>query len=223
MKKLIFFFLFTPVFFFSQEHINLKNNILDSIMFFPIGDANIYNFDFKSYLFTIKGINLDFLHKKKDTNDYKLPETYAEFKSEFLNTNFIRDNKKITDVNLTQQEIMNAKYSQHGLLALIPGKVGEAVMHPITFLYNTFSRKAKMERLYQDLVSHQEEVYNLSQKYNQELVASLTGLEGEDLLDFMTYCKFSYYDLIHWSPEYIVLQIKRKYGDYEYFKAIEDY
>jgi hypothetical protein len=223
MKKSLFIFLFIPVFVFAQEHINLKNSILDSIKFFPIGEANIYNFDFKSYIFTLKGINLDFLQKKRDTNNYILPETYAEFKKEFLNTNFTNGNKIKIETNLTTTEIQNAKYSQHGLLALIPGKVGEAVMHPITFLYNTFSRKAKMERLYQDLVAHQEEVYNLSQKYNQELVASLTGLEGEELLNFMTYCKFGYYDLIHWSPEYIVLQIKRKYGDYEYFKAIEDY
>jgi len=223
MKKLIFIFLYLPVFVFAQEHINLKNSILDSIKFFQIGNANIYNFDFKNYFFTIKTINFDFFEKKKDTNEYNLPETYAEFKKEFLNTKFNTLYRKIEGVNLTQEEKINQKFSQHGLLAAIPGEVGKAIMHPISYLYDKFSRKKKMERLYQYLVDNQEEVYNLSQKYNQDLVASLTGLEGEELLNFMTFCKFSYYDLIGWTPEFIILQIKKRYGDYEYYKAIEDY
>jgi len=222
MKKLVFIFLFIPVFVFAQEHINLKNSILDSIKFFPIGNANIYNFNFTNYLFTIKSINFDFLDKKKDTNEYNLPETFAEFKKEFMNTNFTKSGKNNTGVNLTYEEKLNAKFAQHGLLALIPGKVGEAIMHPITFLYETFARKPKLERLYRYLVANKEEVYNLSQKYNQEIVASLTGLGGEELLNFMTFCKFSYYDLVKWEPEYIILQIKKRYDDYEYYKLIEE-
>jgi len=236
MKKLIFIFLYLPVFVFAQEHINLKNSILDSINFFQIGNANIYNFDFKNYFFTIKTINFDFFEKKKDTNDYSLPETYAEFKREFLNTNFTKEIKSNIDTKLTKEEIINAIVASGDLVAYninkyvklkynssTSGTMGAGVVFsPITYLYDKFSRKAKMERLYQYLVNNQEEVYNLSQKYNQELVASLTGLEGEELLNFMTFCKFSYYDLIHWTPEFIILQIKKRYGDYEYYKAIED-
>jgi len=236
MKKFVFIFLFIPVFGFSQEHINLKNSILDSIKFFPIGDANIYNFDFKNYIFSIKGVKFDYIEKKKDTNVYNLPETYAEFKKEFLNTNLTNCNKKTYETSLTKQDIVNAKFSSGNLttnnisnllkLDYIPNKiaqeVGRAITSPISYLYDKFSRKKKMERLYQDLVAYQEEVYNLSQKYNQDLVASLTGLEGEELLNFMTFCKFSYYDLIHWTPEFIILQIKKRYGDYEYLKAIEE-
>jgi len=221
MKRIVFIFLLIPFFVFAQERINLKNSILDSITFFPVGSANIYNFNFNTYLFTIKSVKFDFLEKKKDTIVYKLPETFAEFKKEFFNTKFTKGCDNLGDIGLTHEEKMNAKYSQGGLLSLIPGKVGEAVMHPISFLYNTFSRKMKMERLYKELVANEEEVYNLSQKYNQELVASLTGLEGEELLNFMTFCKFSYYDLVRWTPEYIILQIKKRYDDYEYYKAIE--
>ena len=232
MKKLVFILLFIPVFAFGQEHINLKNSILDSIKFFPIGDANIYNFDFKNYIFTIKVRKFDFLEKKKDTIVYNLPETYAEFKREFLNTNLSTHNK-VVDGTMTKKEKMNAalasgiypinKYTKVTYNSNTPGTTGVGVaFSPISYLYDKFSRKKKMERLYQDLVANQEEVYNLSQKYNQELVASLTGLEGEELLNFMTFCKFSYYDLIHWTPEFIVLQIKKRYGDYEYYKALEE-
>ncbi len=236
MKKLVFIFLFIPVFAFAQEYINLKNNILDSIKFFPIGDANIYNFDFKSYIFTTKAVKFDFLEKKKDTIEHNLPETYAEFKRDFFNTNFTHSSKKPFETNLTKQDIVNAKFSsgdlttnnvsnllkEAGKLHPVLNEISQAVTSPISYLYDKYSRKKKMERLYQDLVNNQEEVYNLSQKYNQDLVASITGLEGEELLNFMTYCKFSYYDLIHWSPEYIVLQIKKRFGDYEYFRALEE-
>jgi len=218
MKKLIIIFIFIPVFVFAQEHINLKNNILDSTKFFLIGNANIYNFDFKYNFFSIKSKKFDFFEKKEDTNEYNLPETFAEFKKEFMNTNFAKSCKNNIGINLTHEDKVNAKFAQHGLLALIPGKVGEAIMHPITFLYETFARKPKMERLYRYLVDNQEEVYNLSQKYNQEIVASLTGLGGEELLNFMTFCKFSYYDLVKWDPEFIILQIKKRYDDYEYYK-----
>jgi len=223
MKKFLFIFLFLPIIVVAQERIDLKNSILDSISFFPINNANIHNFDFKSYFFTIKGINLDFIEKKKDTITCVLPNTYREFKKEFLGIKFNSIYRKIEDASLTQEEIINAKFSQGGLLAFIPGDFGKAVMHPISYLYDKFSRKMKMERLYKELVDNQEEVYNLSQKYNKELVASLTGLEREELLDFMTFCKFSYYDLVRWTPEFIILQVKKRYGDYEYFKVMDDY
>ena len=233
MKKIIFIFIFLPVFVFAQERINLKNSILDSITFFPIGNANIYNFDFKNYILTIKQPNFKFLEKKKDTNTYDLPDTYEEFKKEFLNINFTHINKKLENTNLTIKNIVDATYdpmNRTNLLNFIPylfpsnvrKEVSNAVFHPITYLYDKFSRKKKMERLYQELVDNQEEVYYLSQKYNQDLVASLTGLEGEELLDFMTFCKFSYYDLVRWTPEFIILQVKKKYVDYEYYKALEE-
>jgi len=222
MKKIIFIFLFFPIVCVAQEYIDLKNSTLDSLNYHSIGNANIYNFDLKNLFFTIKMPKLEFIEKKKDTLTYKLPETYAEFKKEFFNTKFREFHKKVDGTTLTAIERAQFSPNQNGLLALIPGKVGEAIMHPISFLYNTFSRKMKMERLYKELVANQEEVYNLSQKYNQDLVASITGLEGEELLNFMTFCKFSYYDLVRWTPEHIVLQIKTRYDDYAYYKAKEE-
>ena len=221
MKKIIFIFLFFPIVCVAQEYIDLKNSNLDSINYHSIGNANIYNFDLKNLFFTIKMPKLEFIEKKKDTLTYKLPETYAEFKKEFFNTKFRNHCDNLGDIGLTNAEKMSARFSQGGMLALIPGKVGEAIMHPISFLYNTFSRKMKLERLHKELVANQEEVYNLSQKYNQELVSSLTGLEGEELLNFMTFCKFSYYEIWKWTPEYIVLQIKSRFEDYEYYRAKE--
>jgi hypothetical protein len=260
MKRLIVILFFIPIFVFSQDHIVLIGNVFDGITFFPIKEANIYNFNSKKYCFTNNDGNFEILVTKGDTlvitkpiykqvlieitdeimnrkaleisvyykvitlkevNVYALPSTYEGFRKEFLNTNLSNYYTFIEGVNLSDQQRIQT--NSGNLLSLIPGKVGQAVTHPISFLYDTFSRKAKLGRLYQKLVENQDEVDNLPKKYNRELVTYLTGLEGDELLDFMTYCKFSYYDLIRWSPEFIVLQIQKKFNDYEYYQALKDY
>ena len=158
----------------------------------------------------------------KEVNVFALPATYEAFKRDFVSVNMSDFYSKLDGTILSEQDRVQYNARNSGLLDLIPGKAGQAVRSPITALYNAFSRKVKMDKLYQELVENQEEVDNLPKKYNRDLVTSLTGLEGEELLDFMTFCKFSYYDLVKWSPEFIVLQIKRKYGDYEFYKALED-
>jgi len=158
----------------------------------------------------------------KEVNVFSLPATYEVFKKEFVNVNLSDFYNRLGGTILSDQERTQYNSRSGGLLDLIPGKVGQAIASPITALYNTFSKKAKIDRLYQELVENQEEIDNLPKKYNRELVTSLTGLEEEALLDFMTFCKFSYYDLVRWSPEFIILQIKKKFGDYEFYKALED-
>jgi len=262
VKKIIIFFLFLPIFLSAQEHIILVGNVFDGVSFFPIKEANIYNFNSKKYCFTDKEGNFHIFVKKGDTlvvskpiykqvlievdkemiekkllevavfykvitlkevNVYALPPTYEVFKKDFINTNLTDYYLKIDGTTINKEEKMLYSSNTGNILGLIPGQVGQAIAHPISFLYDTFSRKAKMGRLYQELIDNQEEVERLPAKYNRELVSSLTGLYGENLLDFMTYCKFSYYDLIRWSPEFIIAQIQKKYGDYEFYKALEGY
>jgi hypothetical protein len=158
----------------------------------------------------------------KEVNVYALPATYDAFKREFVSVNLSDFYKRLEGTTISDEEKIGYSSAGNNLLGLIPGKVGQAVTHPISFLYDTFSKKAKMDRLYKEMVANQEEVDNLPFKYNRELVTSLTGLEGEELLNFMTFCKFSYYDLVRWSPEFVISQIKKKFGDYEFYKALEE-
>jgi hypothetical protein len=68
------------------------------------------------------------------------------------------------------------------------------------------------------MVSYEDEVERIQQKYNREIVSELTGLEGEELLNFMMYCRFSYYDLVRWSDEQIKEKIRTNYFNYQYDK-----
>ena len=259
MKKFLSLLFFLPFIVFSQERISLTGNVFDGVTFFPVDNANIYNFNTKQYVFSDKNGNFKVLAKVGDTlvvtkpaykqvlveidekmikskkfevslyykaiilkeiNVYAMPATYEDFKKEFLNTKLSSINKAF-NVTMSEEEKMQ-NTPAGSLLDFIPGKVGQAIRSPITALYNAFSKKMKMERLYLEMVESEDEVKRLPLKYNRDIVSSITGLEGEELLNFMTFCRFSYYDLIRWSPEFILLQIERKYGDYEYYKAMED-
>jgi len=261
MKKIIFLFLFLPVIVFSQERITLTGNVFDGVTFFPIPEANIYNFSSKKYSFTDKDGNFEIFARLGDTivvskpiykqalieitqemiernffdvslfykvivlkevKIFALPATYEAFKRDFVDVNFTNFSKRLEGTTLSDQDRIAYNTRSGGLLDLIPGKVGQAIASPITALYNAFSRKVKLDRLHQELIDNQEEIDRLPLKYNRDIVSSLTELEGEELLNFMVFCRFSYYDLIRWSPEFIIAQIKRKFDDYQYYRALQD-
>jgi len=92
---------------------------------------------------------------------------------------------------------------------------GTPLASPISFLYDRFSRKAKMGRMYADLVANQDEVLRLAQKYNPEIVRRITKLEGEKLEDFMLYCSFTYYTLVVSTDSEIEQMIANKYIQYK--------
>jgi len=258
MKKVFIILFFIPFSIFAKERISLVGNVFDGVTFFPIHEANVYNFSSKQYCFTDKEGNFVFFVRQGDTiivskpiykqaffevsqemidknfidvplffkvivlrevNVFALPSSYEDFKKDFVNTSLSNFYKVLDGTMLTAQDKMNvAAQSGGNLLRALPSGFSS----PISYFYDKFSRRKKMERLYQELVDNQDEVDKLPLKYNKDLVSSLTALTGEELLDFMTYCKFSYYDLIRWSPEYIITQIKNRFDDYEYFKAIQD-
>lgn len=153
---------------------------------------------------TIIGINPSYEGFKKDIVTLELPEYY----------------KRAQDVKLSEMQKANATYKDGGNILSLGGKV---TMSPISFLYDKFSKKAKMNRLYNEMVSYEEEVERVQQKYNREVVSEITGLTGNDLLDFMMYCRFSYYDLVRWSDEQIREKVRALYFNYQYDKINIEY
>jgi len=92
---------------------------------------------------------------------------------------------------------------------------GTPLQSPITFLYDRFSRRAKMDRMYADLVQNQNEAIRLPKKYNSEIVQRLTKLEGEKLEKFMVYCSFTYYALVTATDQEIEQMIVAKFIQYK--------
>ena len=71
-------------------------------------------------------------------------------------------------------------------------------------------------------LSYEDEVDRIHQKYNRDIVSELTGLQGDELLDFMMYCRFNYYDLVRWSDEQIREKIRSNYFNYQYDKIANE-
>ncbi|MCR4680963.1 MAG: carboxypeptidase-like regulatory domain-containing protein [Bacteroidales bacterium] len=151
----------------------------------------------------IFAINPSYEGFKKDIVEMKLPDYY----------------ERAQDVSLSDFDKANAIYNSNN-----PGNVlalgGKMTTSPISYLYDKYSHKSKMKQLYNEMQSYEEEVERVQDKYNREIVKELTGLDGEELLNFMMYCRFSYYDLVRWDDETIRSKIKSKYYDYQYNKII---
>ena len=165
-------------------------------------DIILYHKAFMLPNFTCYGLNPSYEGFKRDVATVKLPDSY----------------KNIDDVHLTKEERRNATYTEEAPNILKNTKLAS----PITWLYSTFNKKEKMRRLYYEMEGYGEEVQQVQLKYNRELVSEITGLQEPELLDFMVYCHFSYYDLIRWSREKIIDEVRTKFFEYQYFKALEE-
>ena len=174
---------------------------------FVISDVEIIN-QIEVYYLYYKAILL------KTVNVHALNPSYEGFKRELANIQI----PERMDTKLSEWEKRNIEYAEKGANLLRNTKLAS----PITALYNKFSKKVKQQLLYYEMVQYQEEVDKLPDKYNREIVSKITGLSSDEVLDFMVFCRFSYYDLVRWSALEIKNKIQSKYYDYEYFKALED-
>lgn len=166
------------------------------------GDFLLYHKAFLLKEVKILALNPSYEGFKRDVATMKLPDSY----------------KNLEDVHLSKMDRQNATYDGSAPNIL----KGTAVGSPITYLYNTFNKKMKMKALANEMESYGDEVGKVQDKYNRKLVHDITGLEGADLMEFMVYCRFSYYDLVRWSREEIVASIRYKFAEYQYYKAVQE-
>lgn len=149
----------------------------------------------------------------KEVNVLSLNPTYEGFKRDLAKIEIPEIYKRISGTELSEQDKANAEYKKEpNVFRNTP------IAHPITALYEAFSRKAKMKRLYYEMMQYEDRLDELPLKYNKEVVKDITGLPDDEILNFMMYCHFSYYDLIRWTPTQIINSIKDKYINYEYEK-----
>lgn len=154
----------------------------------------------------------------KEVRIFAINPSYEGFKKDIVQMQLPDYYDRAHDVQLSDFEKANATYQPNGNFLSLGGKLTTS---PISFLYDKYSRKSKMQQLYNEMQSYEEEVERVQDKYNREIVQELTGLKGEELVNFMMFCRFSYYDLVRWSDEEIRSLIKSKYFDYQYNKMLD--
>lgn len=155
----------------------------------------------------------------KEVRIIAINPSYEGFKKDIVTLELPDYYKRAEDVKLSEFQKANAVYKPDGNILSLGGKVTTS---PISFLYEKYSKKAKMDRLYNEMVSYQEEIDRIQDKYNRDIVSELTGLKGNELMEFMMYCHFGYYDLVRMTDEEIRSKIKAKFFDYQYNKINEE-
>jgi hypothetical protein len=151
----------------------------------------------------------------KEVSVLGLNPSYEGFKRDIA---AIKINENFANVNLLPDEKKMIAEAAKG-----PNILRGAAASPITYLYNKFSRKAKMDRLYREMLTYEDELDKLPQKYNRKIVSEITGIKDEDeLIEFMIFCRFGYYDIIRWTAQEIIGAIRYKYNEYQYYKAVEE-
>lgn len=148
----------------------------------------------------------------KEVHIFAINPSYEGFKKDIV-TMKLPDYYNVAESKLTEWEKANATYDNKGgnVLSL----AGSALTSPISFLYDKYSHAGKMNRLYSEMVAYEDEINRIQDKYNRDIVSKLTGLTGSELLDFMMYCRFSYYDLVRMSDEDIRSQILTRFYNYQ--------
>ena len=136
-----------------------------------------------------------------DIANAKLPDSY----------------KNLEGVHLTKEDRQNATYKEEPNILK-----NTAIGSPISFLYSKFNKHEKTKRLFYEMQGYGDEVQLVPLKYNREIVSQITGLSGKDLMEFMVFCRFSYYDLVRWDSSEIIAAIRYKFSEYQYYKALEE-
>ncbi|HNX21175.1 MAG TPA: carboxypeptidase-like regulatory domain-containing protein [Bacteroidales bacterium] len=154
----------------------------------------------------------------KEVIVYSITPDYKQFVKQVVTTPLPEIYRYVEGSKLTEMDLMNIKYAQGPPNVLSGTPAGS----PITYLYEKYNKKYKNVQLAKELNELQDEVDKVPGKYNRELVSNITGLKDEELLKFMMYCRFSYYDIIKMSSEQIIMEVRKKYSEYEYLKIIEE-
>lgn len=154
----------------------------------------------------------------KEVAVFAITPDYKQFVKQVVTTPLPEIYSYVEGSKLTEMDLMNIKYAQGPPNVLSGTPAGS----PITYLYEKYNKKYKNVQLAKELNELQDEVDKVPGKYNRELVSNITGLKDEELLKFMMYCRFSYYDIIKMSSEQIIMEVRKKYSEYEYLKIIEE-
>ncbi len=87
------------------------------------------------------------------------------------------------------------------------------VFTPITALYERFGRTPQNARRFQNYMNRELEATDVDRKFNKTLINELTGLEGEDLNNFMIWYRPSFEKVQYWGEydmtAYIVQSFKQ--------------
>ncbi|WP_257657450.1 carboxypeptidase-like regulatory domain-containing protein [Parapedobacter lycopersici] len=89
------------------------------------------------------------------------------------------------------------------------------IFNPVTSLYELFGRTPRNARRFQNYMSQELAATEVDRKFNKALIQDLTGLEGEDLNNFIVWFRPSYEKIQHWQEYDMTAYIMQSFKQFE--------
>jgi hypothetical protein len=141
-----------------------------------------------------------------------LPRSQAAFRKKLIEMP-LQDNGKFVPFGVTPGKPMAEIPKEYN--RSITGSLGYAISNPIKFTIKKLSKEYKEIAEHYEIKAALDDTIIRNKKYNRELVALLTGLEGDELTDFINHINLSD-SFIDKSSEYeITERIKEEFEEYQ--------
>jgi len=138
-----------------------------------------------------------------------LLSTYDRFKRDILSRE-AQEAYRLAHDGETYSAFKSPLPNQGGINIPLWGALGS----PVTFFYDLLSTEGKQFRHYLSVINGTAEFIIIGEKFNGIIVKELTGFENDELIKFMSYCRFSK-DWLLMAPEMKIRRaIVRKYREY---------
>lgn len=145
--------------------------------------------------------------------------TWDEFKEDFIKSKLVEKDpinksilKQLAPYNTKEPNVVPAQYRPKN-----EGKMGVlgAIFAPTDFLHNKLSKSEKAKKKLSKIIRNEGKTKKISSKYNAEIVADATGLEGDELVKFMEYAGSNIKVTPNSSEYYVMKQILFWFNKYQ--------
>lgn len=112
------------------------------------------------------------------------------------------------------QDVME-DYKKQGIYSVGKPKALSYLFNPLSALYGAFGKTAKDARRFNNYAQHEIEETEVDKKFNKYNVSEITGLTGDDLLNFMSLYRPTYNESRYWNEYDIRNYLKASLNRFE--------
>lgn len=143
------------------------------------------------------------------------PATYEKLKQQIASLKPLKTKENIIKDKYLMDKMEKVQYS-----ALNSSNIPTiSIMSPVSMLYYFFGDKPKQYKTLDKLKQNESTERRLSQKFNAQLIQSITKMNNTDsVVNFMQFCNFSEDFLMKNNLYTIIEEIKRKYEGFKSMK-----
>lgn len=116
---------------------------------------------------------------------YEIPEASISYLGTYKEFEYKVVNLKLPEINFNPQLDKVFNHVDRAPLVVKP-----AITSPASLIYSMFSKEAKDIKKYLELEEEEKVKDKVSERYNENIIRNITGLEREEALEFMEFCNF---------------------------------